>query len=196
MEVAGSGVFGRGSCVLFGDGAADGEGIAAGLSVWLYAAAGAEQQAKKAQPCLHRNRKLSLPPRQPRRLSQALLALLALPHESSAAAERPACSPSITSHPCELVSLPRSANCCPSSTASQPALARAASPSLRCRAVVRAAWSLLLLWWQDGAAFLSTRYSWLAAIGRDESSHMRPHRTVQPPPSHTRLAAQIAQPSF
>jgi len=28
MEVAGSGVFGRGSCVLFGDGAADGEGSA------------------------------------------------------------------------------------------------------------------------------------------------------------------------
>jgi hypothetical protein len=47
MEVAGSGVFGRGSCVLLEMGqAADGEGIAAGLSVWLYAAAGADQQAK------------------------------------------------------------------------------------------------------------------------------------------------------
>jgi hypothetical protein len=61
-------------------------------------------------------------------------------------------------------------------------IARAGPPSLRCRAVVRAAWSGLLLWWQDGAAFLSTRCSWMAAIGRDDSSHMRPHRTVQPPP--------------
>jgi hypothetical protein len=47
-----------------------------------------------------------------------------------------------------------------------------------------------------GQLCLSTSSSWLAAIGCDDSSHMRPHRTVQPPPPNTRLAALIAQPSF
>ena len=43
--------------------------------------------------------------------------------------------------------------------------------------------------------FLSTRSSWLAAIGHDDSSHMRAHRTVQPPPPTRGLQRRSPQPS-
>ena len=48
---------------------------------------------------------------------------------------------------------------------------------------------------QDGQPLLSTRSSWLAAIGHDDSSHMRPHRTVQPPPLTRGLQRRSTQPS-
>ena len=46
-----------------------------------------------------------------------------------------------------------------------------------------------------GQLFLSTRSSWLAAIGHDHSSHMRAHRTVQPPPLTRGLQRRSTQPS-
>lgn len=151
---------------------------------------------EQQQPCLHRNAEPSCCHRASFVSSgavpgQSLDCLLWLHSITTHDSSWLACLPRL----CQ----PSQYDCCPSYSARRPASTRAASSRYsgihRC-AVVIASGACSLVFaaaacccssgrWQarqDAQPLLSTRSSWLAAIGRADSSRMRPHRTVQPPP--------------